>query len=100
MKKYQKVSNLGKGRYGRVCLVESDLGQLYAMKKIPINQDLLSSEADVLESMDHPYIVQYHDKFVEKGYLYIVTDYSEGGDLAARIRAAKEQKFYFSEKQI
>ena len=101
MEKYQKVSNLGKGRYGKVCLVESDFGQLYAMKKIGTSQDIkISLEAEVLKSMDHPYIVQYHDSFVADGYLYIVTDYSEGGDLAARIRAAREQKFYFSEKQI
>ena len=101
MKKYQKVSNLGQGRYGKVCLVESDMGQLYAMKRIGINNESsISLEVEVLKSMDHPYIVQYHDSFIEEGDLYIVTDYSEGGDLAARICAARKQKFYFSEKQI
>lgn len=101
MENYQKVSNLGKGRYGNVILVESDFGQLYAMKKIQSTQDQkVSLEVEVLKSMDHPYIVQYHDSFIEDSFLYIVTDYSEGGDLAARIRVAREQKFYFSEKQV
>jgi len=101
MNKYQKVSNLGKGRYGKVCLVEDDTGQLYAMKKISCESgDKIPSEAEVLKSLDHPYIVQYHDSFYNEGFLYIVTDYSEGGDLAGRIRTAREQKFYFSEKQI
>ncbi|OMJ78515.1 hypothetical protein SteCoe_21672 [Stentor coeruleus] len=101
MKNYQKVSVLGKGRYGKVYLVQSDFGQLYAMKKIPISSESkLSFEAEVLKSLDHHYIVQYHDSFVENSNLYIVTDYSEGGDLAKRIHVAREQKFYFSEKQI
>jgi NIMA (never in mitosis gene a)-related kinase len=101
MKNYQKVSNLGKGRYGKVCLVQSDFGQLYALKKIPLSPDSkISFEAQVLKSLDHPYIVQYHDSFIENHNLYIVTDYSEGGDLSKRIRAARDQKFYFSEKQV
>ena len=101
MNKYQKVSVLGKGRYGEVCLVEDEMGQLYAMKKISYEStDKIPSEAEVLQSLDHAYIVRYHDSFISEGFLYIITDYSEGGDLAGRIRNARDQKFHFSEKQI
>ena len=101
MNKYQKVSILGKGRYGKVCLVEDEMGQLYAMKKIIYEStDKIPSEAEVLQSLDHAYIVRYHDSFISEGFLYIITDYSEGGDLAGRISNAREQKFHFSEKQI
>lgn len=42
----------------------------------------------------------YHESFVHEGSLFIVMDYAEGGDLAGRIRDARDHGERFSEDQI
>ncbi|XP_062272120.1 interferon-induced very large GTPase 1-like [Scomber scombrus] len=48
--------------------------------------------------MSHPNIVQYKESFEDKGCLYIVMDYCEGGDLSKKIKS-QEGKL-FPEQQI
>lgn len=71
------------------------------MKKVPLESEEPNyKEVSVLEHLDHPFVIQYHESFVDDSYLCIVMDYAEGGDLAARIRSVKEQKSFFNESQI
>merc|ERR1719265_3031552 len=57
-------------------------------------------ESQVLSRLRHPYIVRYRENFLEDGWLCIVMDYCEGGDLSARIKRAKETRKPFSEEQV
>ncbi|CAG9318195.1 unnamed protein product [Blepharisma stoltei] len=101
MENYRKLKTLGRGRYGEVWLVEREDSGLAAIKRIPCDEDQPNwEEVRVLEKLHHQHIIQYHESFVENNYLYIVMDYAEGGDLSARIRIARENKFYFTEAQI
>merc|ERR1719388_720978 len=54
-----------------------------------------ANEVKVLSSLKHPYIVSYKDSFLEDGFLNIVMEYADGGDLFTKIQKAKKacQKF-------
>jgi serine/threonine protein kinase len=54
-------------------------------------------EARLLAELDHPFIVGYVDSFLHKGYLCLVTEYCEGGDLYRRL---KESALHLPEATI
>merc|ERR1719310_370163 len=57
-------------------------------------------ESQVLSSLKHPYIVRYRENFLEDGWLCIVMDFCEGGDLSERIKKMRSQRKSFSEEQV
>merc|ERR1719181_2156922 len=59
-----------------------------------------ANEVKVLSSLKHPYIVAYKDSFIEDGFLNIVMEYADGGDLFTRIQKAKKSMSKFPEQQI
>ena len=58
------------------------------MKRVPCDPANLftPAEIEVLRKLDSPYIVKYHDSFVEKSWLCIVMDYCPEGDLQNKIK--------------
>ena len=71
------------------------------MKQVYLDdEDVKNFEVNALEKLEHPHIIQYHESFKSDGYLYIIIDYAEGGDLATRIRMAKSKSYKFPEVQI
>merc|ERR1719181_639404 len=57
-------------------------------------------ESRVLSQLRHPYIVRYRENFLEDGWLCIVMDYCEGGDLSEKIKKMRKEKQRFSEEQV
>merc|ERR1719310_769059 len=57
-------------------------------------------ESQVLSSLKHPYIVRYRESFHEDGWLCIVMDYCEGGDLADKIKKMRQSGKSFPEDQV
>merc|ERR1719440_468073 len=57
-------------------------------------------ESRVLSQLRHPYIVRYRENFLEDGWLCIVMDFCEGGDLSERIKRMRTQRKSFSEEQV
>jgi NIMA (never in mitosis gene a)-related kinase len=53
-------------------------------------------QVKLLSQLRHPFIVAYHESFLEKDALFIIMHYCEGGDLASRIR--KQNGEHFSEE--
>ncbi|KND04321.1 CAMK protein kinase [Spizellomyces punctatus DAOM BR117] len=82
---------LGRGNFSVVRLaVNKTTGEKYAIKiidkrRIAFNvqaEEALKREAEVLKSIDHPYIVRLHEAF-QLGHLsYLVMDFISGGDLS------------------
>ena len=101
MERFRKLRSLGRGQHGEVWLVEKEDASLVAMKQVYIDdENIINLEVSALEKLEHPHIIQYHESFKNDGYLYIIIDYAEGGDIATRIRMAKSKGYKFPEVQI
>lgn len=53
-----------------------------------------------MKKMNHPSIIKFKDAFIEKGKLYIVTDFAIEGDLQDMINKKRQRGFYIKEKMI
>lgn len=103
---YSHVRSVGSGSFGEATLAKDREGHFCVMKSIDITkldkvqQADAANEVKVLSSLKHPYIVRYHESFVEKGTLIIVMDYAEGGDLSKLIANHRRKQQLFTEPQI
>ncbi len=101
---------LGRGSYGQVCLVRLKLNnKLYAMKVLDKlllkekHQELhTKSERDLMVKIHCPFIVNIKSAFQDEKYLYIISDFMQGGDLYYHIHDKgvldfEEAQFYISE---
>jgi serine/threonine protein kinase/predicted ATPase len=92
--RYRVADALGAGGYGAVYKgFDDQLDRAVAIKvhrgrpRLPADQvELFLQEARRLAQLRHPGIVAVHDVGLQDGYLYIVSDYIEGIDLAGWLR--------------
>jgi NIMA (never in mitosis gene a)-related kinase len=109
---YEQVRTVGEGSFGKAILVKSLNVSPYSNEKPAIvkmvdigkatkkeREDALQ-ESQVLSSLKHPSIVKYRNNFLAEGWLCIVMDYCEGGDLSGRIKKTKAKASSFSEEQV
>ena len=107
---FEILKLLGKGSYGQVCLVRLKVNnKLYAMKildKLLLkekNQEIhTKSERDLMVKVHCPFIINIKSAFQDEKYLYIVTDFMQGGDLYYHLHGKRifdfgEAQFYISE---
>lgn len=103
---YRVIDVIGRGSYGEATLVQDREGKKCVMKQIDISklgseqQKDAGNEVKVLASLAHPYIVRYHESFIENGKLAIVMDFAEGGDLEKKIHRQSQSNQPFSESVI
>ena len=105
MEKYQQIKVLGEGSYGKAILVSRKSDKVkFVIKEVRLygvsqqdREDALK-EVAVLKALDHPFIVSYIESFNEKGNLYIVMEFADGGDLSQLIE--KQGKTLLSEEKI
>jgi serine/threonine protein kinase len=90
---------LGKGSFGKVLLVKNNKdNNFYAMKilnksnLIRITQiEHAKTEREILEKINHPFIVSLQFAFQTEDKLYLITDFMQGGELFFHLK--KEKKF-------
>ncbi|KAL6749037.1 NIMA-related kinase 4 [Haematococcus lacustris] len=95
---------IGSGSYGVVFKVIRKVDRVtYAMKEIDLagmsrkEQEECIRETRVLSSLDSDFIIKYYDSFLERGKLYIITEYAANGNLHDYI---KKQKLRLPEELI
>lgn len=66
----------------------------------PAERENAKQEVVILANMRHPCIVRYEGSFIQDGSLHIVMQFCEGGDLGAKVRAAKKAKSPIPEGHI
>ncbi|KAM9319866.1 serine/threonine-protein kinase Nek3 [Gastrophryne carolinensis] len=102
MEQYKILSVIGAGSFGRALLVcHQNTAEKYVMKEIQLptsSKQNYRQEAVLLAKMKHCNIVKFRESFEDDGYLYIVMEYCEGGDLLETIRHQKGK--LFSEEMI
>lgn len=91
---YEIGEMIGQGGAGSVFRgVKKDTGVEWAVKLIDTRKLALSNssasditkEAEMLRSLRHPYIIHLEDIFADGHNLYLVMEYSRGGDLFDRV---------------
>ncbi|GJV34758.1 serine/threonine-protein kinase Nek6-like protein [Tanacetum coccineum] len=105
MEDYEVIEQIGRGAFGAAFLVlHKNEKKKYVMKKIRLNKQTekfkktAHQEMDLISRLNHPYVVEYKDAWVDKAGICIVTAYCEGGDIAELVRKARGQ--YFPEEKL
>lgn len=87
---FETLKFIGRGAYGKVLLVRHTVsGTLYAMKvlkKASIvvkakDTEHTKAERQILEEVQHPFIVKLHYAFQTQNRLYLILEYAQGGEL-------------------
>mmetsp|Transcript_41590 Transcript_41590/g.57986 ORF Transcript_41590/g.57986 Transcript_41590/m.57986 type:complete len:344 (+) Transcript_41590:304-1335(+) len=98
---------VGKGSFGKVIQVKKkDDGHIYAMKSLRKEAiikrkqvDHTRAEKNILQKIQHPFIVQLHYAFQTEDKLYMILEYVYGGELFFHLKSsgrftAARSKFY------
>ena len=109
MDKYDVISTIGKGSFGLVKLIKrrSD-GRTLVWKEMNYSRmsarekQQLVSEVNILRELNHPNIVRYYDRIVDRkeATVYIIMEYCSGGDVGRMIKKKKKSKEYITEEVI
>ena len=101
IREYMIQEKLGIGSYGTVYkVIKKGTNDLYVIKQISLfgltEEEIkdVKLEAQILSSINSPYVVRYYDSFEEKNFLNIIMEYCNGGDLAKFIeeKQSKNEK--------
>lgn len=103
---YEYVKKIGEGAYGKALLTKDASGVSLVCKMVDVSkasskeaQDSLR-ECHVLAKLKHPHIVQHRTSFQEGGWICLVMEYCDGGDLSGLIRRARQRQKPFSESEV
>lgn len=105
---YKAIKLIGKGKFALVYRAHpiSDPTQTLALKRISIDQinpkarEKCLKEVRLLQSLNHPNIIQYMDSFILNNDLIIIYEWAAAGDLKRQLRKALERNENFSERIV
>jgi len=109
MQKYKFISQIGKGSFGIISKVQRIKDEkLFVSKEMfygkmsEREKKQLVAEVNILQSLKHPYIVQYIDRIVDqkRQKIYIIMEYCKGGDMRTLLKKCKRKNDFINEDVI
>ena len=109
MENFEIIKDIGSGSFGVVFLVKRKLdSKIYALKRVNLtnlsSKERINSLIEIrfLSSISHQNIISYKESFYEEktGFLNLVLEYANDGDLHSKIFQQKNKKEYLKEKLI
>jgi len=103
---YTAVRKIGEGSYGIALLIEDAERLKFVCKLVDVSKATVTEaqeskkEARLLAQVKHPYIVRYRENFADRGWLCIIMDYCDGGDLTGQIEAATRKRTPLEERKV
>ena len=99
---YEIIEEIGEGAFSTVYKVkEKSSGDFYAMKKIEYGRlkqkekEYADDEINILKKIHHPNVISFKHSFFEDGFLYIIMELANGGDLQNKISELKSAGKHF-----
>eukprot|EP00128_Syssomonas_multiformis_P009459 Colp12_sorted_trinity150504_noHs@31664 len=111
---FELLRTIGRGAFGKVEIVRKITSdQLYALKYIDKAKCIKNKaveniihERDILEELNHTFVVNLHYAFQDENFLYMVLDLMLGGDLRYLLQQSEEGiseetvRFYIAELSL
>jgi serine/threonine protein kinase len=107
---FERAAAIGKGKFGLVFLAQHKPNGKFVAIKYITKQSIYDSqklqkfqqEINVLQSLDHPFLMHYFGGFEAQACIALVCEYAFGGELYNRMKkrikfSENEAKFYFCE---
>jgi len=104
---YRRLKLLGQGSFGKAFLAR-DLAnnELCVMKQIRVEKmdakarETAVREAVALRRVRHPNVVRFRQVFTRSGWLCLVMDFADGGDLCVAVKERAKTKVPFEETAV
>jgi len=97
IRNYRILNKIGTGTHGIVYRVENtQTHQIFALKDMYLHnlsdkeQNQLVMEICIQKCNTNPYIIKYHDSFIQDEHVYIISEYASNGDLQTLINYNKK----------
>jgi NIMA (never in mitosis gene a)-related kinase len=109
MEHYEIVSTIGKGSFGVVYKVKRLVdAKIFACKEINYGnmsdkeKQQLVSEVNILRELDHPNIVKYYERIIDKKNtkICLIMEFCQGGDLSQMLRKCRRDMDYIAEDVV
>ncbi|CAD8182498.1 unnamed protein product [Paramecium pentaurelia] len=100
MKRYQRISLIGQGSFGKVYKVRNQANELRALKIIAKKDFTDQNEIENMKKLDHPNIMAVYEIAQDENYYYIVSQLCEGIELFDEIHKRIKQHQIFSEEEV
>ncbi|CAE8651384.1 unnamed protein product, partial [Polarella glacialis] len=103
---YAAVKKIGEGSFGVTVLVEDKEGKKAVCKLVDVSRASSKEtqearrEGRLLAQLKHPYIVRYRENFAERGWLGIVMEFCDGGDVTAQLEKCVKSRTRLPEQTI
>ena len=101
IKGYKNVKKIGQGGTGEVFLVRNKATkELYAMKRVPIDDKKNNHETTYHSGLKAPTILELKESRNFEGFIYMIIEYAEYGTLSDWIEKQKNQNVQIDTEQI
>ena len=104
---YKELKCIGRGNFGSAFLVSNRKTSVkYVAKKIILEQlpekerQNALLEVNLLRCLEHPNIVEYIGSYMEDGFLIIIMEYCDVGDLSYHIKKKNKANEKFTEDEV